>query len=423
MKVAIVNKFFFLKGGQETLALEQMKLLQEAGHEVAFFSMHHPQNPTDYAWSAYFADYVDYSLKENPPHWLKKLTLARNFIDNPEAGKRFRAFLQAFQPDIIHCHGIAHQLTYSILRDSQKLNIPVVQTLHDYQIICPAYTLLQGDQSICHAECTTDNYLPCLQNRCVKDSQAASALSALEMFYNRRVRDYTPLVSQFIAPSRFLADKVIAGGIPANRVSHIPNFLTGIDAYPSASAKSGDYFLYIGRLSHEKGLFTLLKAMEQVPDAHLKIVGDGPLKAQLLQACAEQGLTNVEFVGHLSRSGVSEALQNSIAAILPSEWFENQPMSIIEAYAHGKPVIASDMGGIPEMVQTDYGQRFRPGDAQQLAQILKQAMAHPEAWHQKGQQARQFARSQYSSDRHMEKLTQLYDSLMNNTNNTTQSPR
>jgi glycosyltransferase involved in cell wall biosynthesis len=413
MKVAIVNKFFFLKGGQETVALEQMKLLQQAGYEAAFFSMHHPENPQNYEWSGYFSEYVDYSLKEKPSGWSQKLSMARNFIDNPEAGKRFMAFLKAFQPDIIHCHGIAHQLTYSILRDSQKLGIPVVQTLHDYQIICPAYTLLKGDQGICQSGCTKHNYLPCLQNRCVKNSQAASALSALEMFYNRSVRDYTPLVAQFISPSRFLADKVITGGIPENQVSHIPNFLTGIESYPSVADQTGSYFLYIGRLSHEKGLFTLLKAMAEVQEASLKIVGDGPLKTRLLQFCDEHGISNVEFVGHLNRSGVSEAIQQAIAVILPSEWFENQPMSIIEAYAHGKPVIASHIGGIPEMVRPDYGQLFPPKDAGQLASIIKNALIHPEEWCQKGQQARRFAITHYNSDRHMEKLTQLYDSLMN----------
>lgn len=413
MKVAIVNKFFFLKGGQETVALEQMKLLEQAGHEVAFFSMHHPENPADYAWSGYFADYVDYSLKGKPPNWLQKLALARNFIDNPVAGKRFNAFLDAFQPELIHCHGIAHQLTYSILRASRKRGIPVVQTLHDYQVICPAYTLLKGNQSVCQSECTPNNYLPCIQNRCVKDSTAASALSALEMFYNRSVRDYTPLVAQFISPSQFLVDKVITGGIPASQVIHIPNFLTGIDAYPDASAQPGAHFLYIGRLSHEKGLFTLLKAMAQVPEARLKMVGDGPLKAQLMAMCVQEGISNVAWVGHLDRGGVSEALQNARALILPSEWYENQPMSIIEAYVHGKPVIASDIGGIPEMGVGEYGQLFTPGDAEQLARVLKQALAHPEVWREKGRQARLFALNHYSSDSHMEKLTRLYDSLMN----------
>jgi glycosyltransferase involved in cell wall biosynthesis len=413
MKVAIVNKFFFLKGGQETVALEQMKLLQQAGHQVAFFSMHHPQNPPDYEWSGYFADYVDYSLKGQSPHWLKKLSLARNFIDNPTAGKRFNAFLDEFQPDIIHCHGIAHQLTYSILQGARKRGIPVVQTLHDYQIICPAYTLLKGDQSVCEGECTRDNYLPCLKNRCVKESRAASALSALEMVYNRGVRDYTPLVEKFISPSRFLADKVIAGGIPSSRITHIPNFLTGIDVYPDASAQPGADFLYIGRLSYEKGLFTLLKAMAQVPEARLKVVGDGPLKGELMELCAQQGVASVAWLGHLDRGGVSEALQQARAIVLPSEWYENQPMSIIEAYAHGRPVIASDMGGIPEMGVAEYGQLFAPGDAEQLAGALKQALAHPEVWRQKGQRARRFALNQYSSDCHMEKLTRLYDSLMN----------
>lgn len=147
MKVAIVNKFFFLKGGQETVALEQMKLLEQDGHDVAFFSMHHPKNASGYHWSTYFVDYVDFSLQNPQMSLIKKQALARRFIANTQAAKRFGYFLDKFKPDVIHCHGIAHQLTYTILPVAKKFNIPVVQTLHDYQVICPSYTLLRGDRS------------------------------------------------------------------------------------------------------------------------------------------------------------------------------------------------------------------------------------------------------------------------------------
>ncbi len=246
MKIAIVNKFFFLKGGQETVALEQMRLLQEAGHEVAFFSMRHPKNPAGYEWERFFVDYADFSLKESKPGLLRKLALAGRFVYNPQAAKRFKAFLEAFRPDVIHCHGIAHQLTYSILPVARRFNIPVVQTLHDYQPICPNYTLLKGDQSICGEGegCTPHNYLPCVQNRCVKGSRAASLLSAAEMVYNRSWFDYSRLVEQFVSPSRFLAGQVVARGLPAQRVLHIPNFLVGLEQYPAATG-NGEYFLYI----------------------------------------------------------------------------------------------------------------------------------------------------------------------------------
>lgn len=411
MRIAIVNKFFFLKGGQETVALEQMRLLQNAGHEVAYFSMRHPQNPAGYEWERFFVDHADFSLKESKPGLLQKLSLAGRFVVNPQAAQRFQTFLEAFKPDVIHCHGIAHQLTYSILPVAQRFGIPVVQTLHDYQIICPNYTLLKGDQSICQDGCTTLNYLPCVQNSCVKGSRAASLLSAMDMVYNRSVFDYTRLVKQFVSPSRFLADKVVAHGLPAERMRHIPNFLVNLEQYPVSSG-AGEYFLYIGRLSYEKGLMTLLKAFVAVPEAKLVIVGDGPLRAELTGFCDRQGLQNVHFAGHVDRDGVSRLIQDARSVILPSEWYENQPMSIIEAFAHARPVIASRIGGIPEMISENCGFLFPPGDADALADLVRQALAHPTQMTEMGQNARHFAINTYHSDIHLAHLATLYASIM-----------
>jgi glycosyltransferase involved in cell wall biosynthesis len=415
MKIAIVNKFFFLNGGQETVALEQMRLLEQAGIPVAFFAMHHPRNlarnPADYPWSKYFAEYADFSLKDPKPGVWEQLALARRFIVNRSAAERFGAFLDDFRPDVIHGHGIAHQLTYAILPEAAKRGIPVVQTLHDYQIVCPNYTLLKGDGTVCTDGCSLGNYWPCVQHRCVKSSRKASVLSALEMTYNRTWFDYTRWVQRLIAPSRFLAQTVIASGIPAEKVITIPNFLVDLEAITPRFDHDG-YFLYVGRLSYEKGLMTLLEAFRQVPQATLHIIGDGALRESLEAYCAAHRLQNVSLLGHQERERTLEYIRNAAAVIVPSEWYENQPMTIIEAFACGTPVIASAMGGIPDMVTDgEHGFLFQAGDADALARIVCRWMSRPEQQADLGKQARSQALRQYHPDHHLHRLLAVYRSL------------
>lgn len=412
MNIAIVNKFFFFKGGQETVALDQMKLLENAGHNVAFFSMHHPKNIQNYVWSKYFCDYADFSLQGNTLRMSEKLKLGYRFITNKHASSRFNAFLGEFKPDIIHCHGIAHQLTYSILPVAKKHGIPVVQTLHDYQLICPSYTLLQGHNSICQNECNKRNYLPCIRNRCVKNSFSASLLSAMEMVYNRTLFDYTQHIEIFISPSQFLAEQIIRSGISRDKVRTLSNFLTDIDVNVPKFQHQG-YYTYIGRLSYEKGLFTLIDAFQLTPEARLCIAGDGPMKEQLMSYILEKDIQNIKFLGHLDRIEVDELLSNAMACIIPSEWYENQPMTIIEAFSHGKPVIGSNIGGIPEMVIDGVnGYLFTPGNSKELAAILRRLLDGQDELELLGKTAHSYAINHYHSQKHLTELTNLYASLI-----------
>jgi glycosyltransferase involved in cell wall biosynthesis len=415
MRIAIVNKFFFLNGGQETVALEQMKLLQQAGQEVAFFAMHHPRNPANYPWARYFVDYADFSLKNTQQGWIQKLSIGSRFIHNKQAADRFSAFLDAFKPDIIHCHGIAHQLTYAILPEAKKRKIPVVQTLHDYQAICPSYTLLKGDGSLCTQGCHSPNYLPCIQNTCVKNSRLASTLSAVEMAINRGLFDYIHYIDSFISPSQFLAQKVLEAGIPKERIQVIPNFLVGLEEI-EPSQQHQDYYLYSGRLSSEKGLMTLLKAFRQVPRAQLRIAGEGMLKSQIETYIADHQMKNVTMLGYLQQDELHVQLMNATALILPSIWYENQPMSIIEAFAAGKPVIASNLGGIPEMViDGENGFLFPPGNEEALARLINRFQSTPDPLSLAGCKARTDALSRYGTTRHLNSLMALYGTLLEST--------
>jgi len=232
------------------------------------------------------------------------------------------------------------------------------------------------------------------------------------MTYNRTLFDYTQYIEMFISPSQFLADQVIRSGISRDRVINLSNFLTDVDTTVPNFQHQG-YFTYIGRLSYEKGLFTLIDAFRLTPEARLRIAGDGPLKEQLMNYTVEKGIQNIDFLGHLNRSEIDKLLSNAMAIIIPSEWYENQPMTIIEAFAHGKPVIASNIGGIPEMVIDGVnGYLFNPGDSKALASILRNLSDHEEKLETLGKAAHSYATSHYHSQKHLTELTNLYTSLI-----------
>ena len=412
MKIAIVNKFFFPKGGQDAVALEEMKMLEKAGNEVAFFSMTHPNNPPSYIWENYFADFVEFSNCGKEYNLLEKLQIAKNFIYNSKAAKKFEEFLKAFKPDIIHCHGIAHQLTYSILVIAKKYNIPVVQTLHDYQTICPNYTLMLGGREICNQQCTKSGYIPCIANKCVKNSLSTSILSSAEMFFNHNILNYTKYIDKFVSPSQFLADLVIKSGINRDKITIISNSLPDIEKI-SPNFESKDYFIFAGRLSFEKGVYTLLKAFKDLPEQKLLIAGTGPMEEELKQYKSENNINNVEFLGSVDRKILPEYINNSIALIIPSEWYENQPMSIIEAFACGKSVIGCATGGIPEMVINDYnGFIFNMGNIDELKTNIVNLGRKTDKQKTLGQNAYDFALKNYNADKHINCLTKLFTDLL-----------
>jgi len=410
MKIAIVNKFFFLKGGQETLMFEEAKLLEQAGNEIAFFSMHHPNNTSDYKYNKYFVDQVEFSNLGKEYSLFQKLKFANNFIYNNQAIVKFEAFINDFKPNVIHCHGIAHQITYSILSAAKKYKIPVVQTLHDYQLICPCYTLLKGSKKVCDVEnCSSSFYINCITNKCVKTSIGASILSSAEMIFNHKINKLSSYIDKYICPSNFLMNKMINNGLPAEKFVHIPNFINGIDRIQPEFNNQG-YFLFFGRLSYEKGLLTLLNAFKKMESCNLKIVGTGPIEKELIIFKEENNINNVEFVGFQSGDNLTNLIKNSIAVILPAEWHENAPMSIIESFAYGKPVIATNLGGSPEMIkEAETGYLFNPSNIKELKEKCLLFIEQPNLAANLGKNARNFALKNYNSQIHMEKLLRVYN--------------
>ncbi|MEW5821153.1 MAG: glycosyltransferase family 4 protein [Cyanobacteriota bacterium] len=412
MKIAIVNKFFFLKGGQESLMFEEANHLQQNGFEIAFFSMHHPDNDPDYKYSKYFVDHVELSNMGKEYSFLEKIYIATNFIYNHKAAERFKSFLNDFKPDIIHCHGIAHQISPSILKVAKKYNIPVVQTLHDYQLVCPNYTFMLGAEKICvDYKCISGNYYNCLLYQCVKKTYLASFISMLEAYFNRLTGIYIKNVSKFIAPSKFLMQIIINSGIDEDQIVYIPNFVEEYKGSIEISNKR--YFLYIGRLSFEKGLKTILNAFKDLSDANLKIIGTGPMETELIEYSLQNNIKNVEFLGFIPRNKIDGYIRACEAIILPSEWYENAPVSIIEAFSMQKPVIASSAGGIPEMVEDGYnGYLFPVSDVESLKFQISRFIDNPDLSLILGKNAYKYYDNNFNKEKHMSKLILLYESLL-----------
>lgn len=408
MRIVLVNKFAYRKGGADRHCLDLLDLLKSAGHDVSVFGMRHPDN---LIWpdNDLFVSKVDF---EHPRSAWAKVRAAGRLLYSFEAKRKFGALLDRRKPDIVHVHNVYHQLSPSILGEAKKRNIPVVMTLHDLSLAAPNY-LLFHDGAVC--EITKSNrFFRAVGHRCVKNSRLGSFLCALETWLHRALRLYTDNVDLFISPSRFLEAKLREYQVPLKRIDVVPNFTPR-----SARPASGDqgYALYASRLSEEKGVAVLLEAWKQLPSIPLKIVGSGPEADRLRQLARESHLTNVEFIGHQTGPALDGLIAGARLVVVPSLCYENQPLSVLEAFQAGKPVVASAIGGIPELVEPGTnGLLFPPGNAGALAESVRTL------WNDDGLRARMSAAnmrkiSEFAPDRYLARITTLYENLISGRTN------
>jgi glycosyltransferase involved in cell wall biosynthesis len=307
------------------------------------------------------------------------------------------------RPAIAHIHNCHSHLTTSILAPLRHAGIPIVWTLHDYRLVCPNSDFLSGDE-ICE-RCLPNRYHHVVLRRCKKGSIGASAVAMAASVYDR-VTGVPRNVQRFIAPSRFLAEKLEQGGFDPARITVLPNF---VDTASFDPRPEGDYALYFGRLSREKGVDILLEAMARVGKGKLKIAGDGPAREDLEALASGLGLASVEFLGHRSGDELRDILSGAQFVVLPSRWYENLPFSIMEAFASGKPVIASDIGGIPEMVDDgENGLLFPMGDVGELERQLATLFDSHELCGKMGAKGREKALRLYSAGYHYDRIMEIY---------------
>jgi glycosyltransferase involved in cell wall biosynthesis len=403
----LVDKFYFIKGGAERYYFEWKEILEAHGHEVIPFSMRHPNN-FDTPYADYFADRIEFQGSK-----LQRLATAPRAVGrviySMQARRRIEELIAKTRPDLAHIHMIDHQLSPSILLGIKKFGMPIIQTVHQYKLVCPNYRLfIDRDRRICEKCLGGKFYHPVLE-KCHQDSRAASVLIALESYVHKWMRVYDH-IDLFHVPSTFMGKKLRAGGIAAERIRHL-FYTIKLKEYPY-HPESKDYFIYFGRLSGEKGITTLLHAMKDFKGSQLKIVGDGPEEARL-KALTKEWRLPVEFLGSKHGEELKRIVANARFIVVPSEWYENSPLVIYEAFAMGKPVIGADIGGITELIaHGEDGYLFSPGKAEALRRCLEMLDRDEGKIKRFGEMARRKAEARFAPAKHYEVMMGWYEELL-----------
>lgn len=402
-KLLSINNYHYRRGGSDVVYLEHAALMEEMGWQNAFFSMHHPKN-ADSVWSEYFVDEIEFGHAYSLAN---KLSMATKVVYSFEAQKKLKRLLENYPADVAHLHCIYHHLSPAIIPVLAKAGVPVVMTAHDLKIACPAYKML-NDGGICE-RCKDGSLINIVKQRCIRGSLGASAIVAMESLLHHKLNTYKKHLDKVVVPSRFFMEKFVEWGWPREEFVYIPNYVDTTRFAPDF--EPGDYFLFFGRLAPEKGVATLLRAAKKA-GVKLKLAGTGPEEAAL-HALQAQLQGDVEFLGYQSGEALHALIRAARAVVLPSEWYENAPMSVLESYAFGKPVIGARIGGIPEMI--DEGQTgwcFESGNVDALAELLSRVQAMPAASiAQCGRDGRRMVEKRFNRAGYLDASLRMYSEL------------
>ncbi|MGA9380130.1 MAG: glycosyltransferase family 4 protein [Phormidium sp.] len=394
-----VGQNYHIRGGSDRYQFVLAELLQKHGNTVIPFAAASPENKAT-EWSNYFPQRVNF---EHP-----NLVDVMRFIYSKPAAKAIQQLLQDTHIDIAHLHIYYGQLTASILAPLKKAGVPIVQTLHEYKIVCPVYTLLSNGE-ICQA-CQGFMFWKATLKRCNRGSLTRSLLSTLESYLSRMLGSVDN-IDHFIAVSHFQRNKIIELGIPAEKVTAVNNFIDASGIQPNS--KPGEYFLYFGRLERLKGIFTLVEAASALKETPLLIVGDGEVRQELADLIEQKGWDHIHLLGFKHGEELHQLIRNSICLILPSEWYENCPMSVLESYAFGRPVIGSNIGGIPELIVDNVdGFLVSPGDANALREQMFWMSEHRSEAVEMGNAGRQKVEAQFNAEIHYKKIMDVYKKVL-----------
>lgn len=404
MKILMANKFFYIKGGSETYYFSLKRLLEAKGHTVIDFSMKDDKN-FDSKYSQYFVEGVNYN---GPMNLREKLRAARNIIYSRDAKIKLEKLIIDTKPDIAHLHIFQHQLSPSILDVLKKYKIPTVYTAHDLKMLCSNYVMMTHG-TICE-KCKGGHYIHCFKQKCVKNSVLKSGINAVEGYIHKWRKSYDT-IDVILTPSNFYKKKFIDFGVDKDKVIHLTNFLDKEVPKVNELPIKDSYFLYFGRLSVEKGVMTLVKAMEGTKEM-LYIVGNGPCKEEVEQYILENNIQNVSVLGFKSGQELIDLVGNAKAVILPSEWYENGPYSAIEALQLGRPIIGSELGGIPELIDGN-GIIFQHGDVNRLKEVIEKFPdVTTKEYMTLCKRSQEIFRGKYRSEEHYEQLSRIYNNLI-----------
>ena len=402
MRILYCNKYDYPFSGTEAYLFDLIHQMDRRGQETALFSMDHGRTPA-FAGRSYRIPYLDF--KDPNAGLLKKVKMAAHALYSPSARRAMRSCLADFSPDLAHVRGIYHHLSPSILWELKRQAIPVLYHLNDFKILCPTYNFV-ADGRPCEL-CSHGAFHHAATKGCYAGPRSSAVVLAAEAYLHKWLRTYERCVDMFLAPSEFARNKLIASGFPAQRIEVLPHF----QALPSDEDLATDegYLLYFGRLSPEKGVYELLRAMVRLPHIPLVIAGDGPERPRLEALARELNLNQVLFAGMVHGEKLQKLIAGCSFSVFPSHAYETLGKSILESYAWGRPVIASDLGSRRELVQHGVtGLLYADGDREQLAHSIGFLFDRPDLIEKMGAAARSRVKANHDPDRHMEKLLELY---------------
>lgn len=407
-KILFINGSFKNDSGCAVIAQNTYKMFKNRGFDVEYYTTQGFTNDKTYKFSKYFPEHFNTISKYILNQW--------RYYYNWTSRKNIEKVLKEFKPDIVHVHSLRiSSMTYSVLQPIIKKNIPIVMTLHDCFLICPTMRLIKGNGEFCDAKCKGINKLHCILNNC-DNTNELNFRWAMMSFVNK-LTGYDRCITKFITPSKALMNIMLKynNDINENNIITINNFLSTDKLKIKPNYANKGYFLYIGRLSKEKSVITLLQAIKELPmEIKLHIVGTGPEEKKLKKYVNKNELHNVEFLGLKTGSDIQDEYQNCIATILPCNWFEIFGMTNIESFANGKPVIASNIGGIPEIVEHNVnGLLFEPADVEQLKECILKYWNNPNLVIEHGKNAREKSIKFYTEKIYYKKLSELYLEVLN----------
>ncbi len=381
MKVLQVHNFYQQPGGEDQVLASEHDVLSRHGELVEQYLVHND------------------TIKQMPG-----VEIGLRTIWNADTTRSFGKRLRETRPDIIHIHNAFPVISPAIYYAAESQAVPVVQTLHNFRLVCPASTLYR-DGHLCEECLNRPVPYPAVVHGCYRASRSASAAIATMLTVHRVAGTWRSKVQTYIAPSHFSKRKLVEGGLPAAKIAVKPNFLA---RDPEIGSGDGGFALFLGRLAEVKGVRTLLAAWQKVEGFPLKIAGDGPLRDEVMEAAMHS--KQISWLGQVDRSQALALLKSAAVLIMPSEWYEGLPMTIVEAMACGTPVIASDLGSLPELVIPGVnGFRFAPGDPQALSRLVKRVLCFPESLTRLRDSCRSQYESLYTAERNYAQLKTIYE--------------
>ena len=406
MKVLEINAYHSRVGGAVTVYTNTTIGLKEAGHDVVNFTLKWDDNEAS-EFSKYFPE-----SKDTRKGILRPVKNIATYFYHKEAAKKLEKLIIDHKPDIAQIHLIWGQLSPSILPVLKKYNIPVIFTIHDYRIVCPNYLFLNGYGKVCE-KCKGKNFYNCVKYKCCKNSRFLSVMMSAEQYF-RNLFFHPAKYAQGIVYVSDFAKEIHEKYMP--QLKNIPNirlynFHTKIESAPVAD--KNDYFLFFGRLSREKGLDLLLKTFGRLPNLKLKIVGKGPYEEKVVNFIQNNNCTNIEFVGYKKGEELIDIIRKAYFTVVPSEWYENNPMTIIESYSVGTPVIGASIGGIPEIIsENNTGFIFDNNDTSLQSAVLRASQLSPKDYEKMCRNALEYAQTNFGKEQYITKIVHFFQDVM-----------